>query len=212
MHNANIPDHAELPTTSKLIKSTIIAIIAAAIILITLVLPAEYGIDPTGVGKLTGLQRMGEIKTLLAKEAAADQEATLAALQTGDQLAGGQLAGGQQAKEQPIIAPSTDIQTHEMAVTLDPNASTEIKITMSKGTVVDFTWATSSGRAFYDLHGDSPEVDYHIYEKGTDSAKQGVLEAAFDGNHGWYWKNRTESTITITLNTTGAYQAIKEMN
>jgi len=44
MHNANIPDYAELPTNSKLIKSTIIAIIAAAVILITLVLRPSTGL------------------------------------------------------------------------------------------------------------------------------------------------------------------------
>lgn len=69
MHNANIPDYTELPSSAKLIKETVIAIIAATVILITVVLPAEFGIDPTGIGQLTGLKRMGEIKTALAEEA-----------------------------------------------------------------------------------------------------------------------------------------------
>lgn len=202
MHNANIPDHAELPSTAKLIKSTIIAIIAAAVILVTLVLPAEYGIDPTGLGKLTGLQRMGEIKVALAEEAAENEAETIAAFD----------ANGEQAAELPIIESASDTKTHEMSVTLDPNKSTEIKITMAKGTSVDFSWSTSTGEAFYDLHGDSSEVNYHIYEKGTEATMEGTFEAAFDGNHGWYWKNRTNAPITITLNTTGQYQSIKEMN
>ena len=37
--------------TNKIIKATVIAFIIGAIILITSVLPAEYGIDPTGAGK-----------------------------------------------------------------------------------------------------------------------------------------------------------------
>jgi len=201
MHNANIPDHTELPTTSKLIKSTIIAILAASVILITLVLPAEYGIDPTGIGKLTGLQRMGEIKTALAEEAD-DKAATIPTL---DPKAG-------QTTDLPAIESASETKTDEMSVTLDPNESTEIKITMAKDTAVDFAWFTSTGQAFYDLHGDSSEVDYHIYEKGTKSTMNGTLTAAFDGNHGWYWKNRTGTTITITLNTTGQYQSINEMN
>ena len=195
MHNANIPDHAELPSTSKLIKSTIIAIIAAAVILVTLVLPAEYGIDPTGLGKLTGLQRMGEIKVALAEEAE------------------GQPAVDPVADPIQTDAPTTPTsRTDEMSVTLDPNKSTEIKITMLKGTQVEFSWSTSTGEAFYDLHGDSSEVNYHIYEKGTEASMTGTFEAAFDGNHGWYWKNRTDAPITITLKATGAYQNIKEMN
>ena len=67
MYNTNIPSDRELPSTSKLIKSTMLAAIAAGILLVTVVMPSEYGIDPTGVGEITGLKRMGEIKTSLAK-------------------------------------------------------------------------------------------------------------------------------------------------
>jgi len=199
MHNANIPDHAELPTTAKLIKSTIIAIIAAAVILITLVLPAEFGIDPTGIGKLTGLQRMGEIKTSLANELEESEAQPIASITDDAQ------------QEAPITNPDAP-RTDELSVTLDPDKSTEIKITMTKGTPVEFTWSTNGDQAFYDLHGDSKEVNYHIYEKGTAQTKSGTLTAAFTGNHGWYWKNRTISPITITLKATGHYQDIKEMN
>ena len=45
---------------------------AAGAILVLFWLPAEYGIDPTGVGRLTGLTEMGEIKQQLAAEAEAD--------------------------------------------------------------------------------------------------------------------------------------------
>lgn len=200
MHNENIPDYAELPSTAKLIKSTIIAIIIAAVILVTLVLPAEFGIDPTGVGKLTGLQRMGEIKTALAEELE-ESEAQPIASNTDDAP----------AINEPIANPDSP-RTDELSVTLAPDKSTEIKITMTKGTAVDFTWSTSQGEVFYDLHADSKEVNYHVYEKGTDSTKAGTLTAAFDGNHGWYWKNRTNAPVTITLKATGNYQDIKEMN
>jgi len=72
MNNNNRPSDSELPSVAKLIKSTIIAFTLAAIILVTVVLPSEYGIDPTGVGKHLGLSKMGEIKISLAQEAAAD--------------------------------------------------------------------------------------------------------------------------------------------
>ncbi len=194
MHNANIPDYTELPSTKKLIKETIIAIIAAAVILITIVLPAEFGIDPTGVGKLTGLQRMGEIKTSLANELEESETQPIAST----------------TNDSPITNPDAP-RTDELSVTLDPDKSTEIKITMTKGTMVDFTWSTNGAQAFYDLHADSKEVNYHIYEKGTAQTKSGTLTAEFTGNHGWYWKNRTNAPITITLKATGHYQDIKEM-
>ena len=69
MHNSNIPEDRELPSTQKLLKSTIIALITAIVLLITVVMPAEYGVDPTGLGKTLGLTQMGEIKSQLAHEA-----------------------------------------------------------------------------------------------------------------------------------------------
>ena len=59
----------------RLLRSTLIALAVAGLLLVTVVLPAEYGIDPTGAGRVLGLTRMGEIKTRLAKEAAADAAA-----------------------------------------------------------------------------------------------------------------------------------------
>lgn len=72
MYNSNTPNNADLPSTGKLIRSTILAAIGAGIILVTVVMPSEYGIDPTGIGGALGLTNMGEIKTALAEEAAAD--------------------------------------------------------------------------------------------------------------------------------------------
>lgn len=74
MHNKPKLDIDSLPSTASLLKSTFIAAVAALAILITMILPAEYGIDPTGVGRLTGLTEMGEIKLRLAEEAKLDRE------------------------------------------------------------------------------------------------------------------------------------------
>lgn len=75
------PKPSDLPSSAKLIKSTIVAAVAAALLLVATILPAEYGIDPTGVGQVLGLTKMGEIKTSLAKEAAAQNSAEPATLQ-----------------------------------------------------------------------------------------------------------------------------------
>ena len=77
MFNAEKPSLEELPSSAQLVKSTIIAAVSAVVILVTVVLPAEYGIDPTGVGKALGLAEMGEIKTQLAEEAEADSPVQL---------------------------------------------------------------------------------------------------------------------------------------
>ena len=70
MFNAQKPDPSELPSTGRLLKSTGIAAAVAGALLVFVVLPAEYGVDPTGAGSLLGLTEMGRIKMQLAEEAA----------------------------------------------------------------------------------------------------------------------------------------------
>ena len=73
MYNTDLPTRAELPSTGKLLRSTLLAAVIAIALLVTVVLPAEYAIDPTGAGRLLGLTEMGEIKAQLAEEAELDQ-------------------------------------------------------------------------------------------------------------------------------------------
>jgi len=200
MFNSNIPSDREVPSTGKLIKSTILAAIAAGVLLVTVVMPAEYGIDPTGVGNAIGLKRMGEIKTSLAEEAAQDaaKDAKVAVVVEAE-------------PEPQIITEAASTQNHEMSVTLAPDEGTEIKVAMLKGAKVDYVWETNGGKANFDVHADSKEldIDYHNYSKGSDVKSEGTLVAAFDGSHGWFWRNRTKEPLTITLKTNGEYSSIK---
>ncbi len=210
MYNSNIPTDRELPSTAKLIKSTILAAVVATVLLVTVVMPAEYGIDPTGIGKRTGLKRMGEIKMSLAQEAAAERVAS-------DQAAKQTPAPVEQAVESTLSPATTgageSTLNHEMKLTLKPNEGAEIKVSMKKGKSVKYLWKTDGGRANYDAHADSKElkISYHNYSKGSEESKEGVIVAAFDGSHGWFWRNRTSDTLNITLQTTGEYTDIKRV-
>ena len=73
MLNAQRPNLDDLPTARQLWRSTATAAGAAALILVTVVWPSEYRIDPTGIGGVLGLAEMGEIKAQLAEEAEADR-------------------------------------------------------------------------------------------------------------------------------------------
>ena len=75
MYNTDLPNRAELPTSRQLLRSTLVAIIVAAVLLVTIVLPAEYGVDPTRIGSVLGLTKMSEIKMTLAAEAKKATEA-----------------------------------------------------------------------------------------------------------------------------------------
>ena len=207
MYNSDTPSQAELPSSKQLIKSTILAAIAAIVILFTVVLPAEYGIDPTGVGKLLRLTEMGQIKQQLAEEAAADA-AGLVATGTSDI---------DNMTEQTINTTPTDTTVadgqwrDEIPFTLTPGEGIEIKMKMSEGDKANYSWAVTGGEVNFDTHGDALGKAIS-YEKGRGVASdEGVLEAAFTGNHGWFWRNRGDSDVQVVLRTRGDYSTIKKM-
>lgn len=194
MYNAELPSRAELPTTKQLVRSTLIALATAIVILVTAVLPAEYAIDPTGVGRVLGLTQMGEIKLQLAEEAAQDR------------ASGGEVAAVEPA-DAPVIA--GDTRTDEISVTLRPGEGAEVKLTMQEGARTRFEWRVEGGVVNYDLHGDG-RGNSTSYEQGRGVlGHSGELEAAFDGNHGWFWRNRGASDVTVTLRVVGAHTAIR---
>lgn len=199
MYNSNIPSNTEVPSTAKLIKSTVIATLIAGVLLVTVVMPSEYGIDPTGFGAKTGLKRMGEIKISLAEEAVADATQEIQVAETIAVV---------ETPETP--AKDVVVQSHEKTFTLAPDEGTEVKVTMVKGATVDYEWETNGGKANFDIHGDSKKlnIDYYNYSKGSEQQSKGKLTADFDGNHGWFWRNRTKEPLTITIKTNGEYTAI----
>lgn len=204
MQNANKPDPADLPSTGKLLKSTAVAVLVAAGLLVTIVLPAEYGSDPTRVGSLLGLTEMGRIKMQLAAEAEAE-EAGLQPAATPPAVAAAPTAAARPAATAP------GVRTDETVLTLAPDQGAEIKLVMEEGARVAFTW-TSSGKALnFDTHADRPGTPYHGYGKGTEQRVEGELVAAFTGSHGWFWRNRTGEPVTITLRTTGGYSEVKRV-
>ncbi len=74
------PPDRDLPTSQQLRRATILAVVVAASLLLTAVLPAEYGVDPTGMGRRLGLTQMGRLKQELAREAKEDARADSLAL------------------------------------------------------------------------------------------------------------------------------------
>lgn len=96
-----------------------------------------------------------------------------------------------------------------MRFVLTPGQGVEIKLVMRRGARAGFSWISSGGPVNYDTHGDAPGQSTS-YDKGRGVEKdEGVLEAAFDGNHGWFWRNRGRSNVTVTLRTNGDYSDVK---
>lgn len=217
MYNSDSPIRAELPSSKQLLRSTILAAVAAIVLLVAVVLPAEYGVDPTGIGRVLRMTEMGEIKQQLAAEAAADAAAAPAAPAQADGATGMATANAAQPSTPapapaPVAAEAPKIQWRdEMPVTLTPGEGTEIKLKMAQGAKVQYSWVVEGGHVNFDTHGDAPGKSIS-YEKGRGvAADEGILEAAFTGNHGWYWRNRGNANVKLILRTRGDYTDIKQM-
>jgi hypothetical protein len=222
MYNTDMPPRAELPSSGQLLRSTLIAAGVAAALLVTVVLPAEYGIDPTGAGRALGLTEMGEIKTQLHDEAEADRAkdqanqtpaapaapVTPAPGQRSSLLGSifAQLVIGSAQAQTPAAAKSEDF-----SVTLKPGEGTEVKADMKKGARMTYTWKVDGGTVNHDTHGDGPGGEIS-YSKGRGvPGDSGEFTAAFDGNHGWFWRNRGSAPVTVTLTAKGDFGNLKHM-
>src|SRR6056297_2746217 len=206
MFNAEKPSLDELPSSAQLIRSTVIAAASAVVILVTVVLPAEYNIDPTGIGGVLGLAEMGEIKTQLAEEAEADRLLELE-VTGGDQssfLDGifGLFVGAAHAQE-------AEVWRDETTFTLAPGDSAEWKLVMTEGQSAQYRMIVEGGRVNFDLHGHGSGQSV-TYEKGRGSTgSEGAILAGFDGEHGWFWRNRDNTDVTVTVQVRGEYSEFK---
>lgn len=212
MHNVNMPPESELPSSRALLRSTAIAAGVALVLLVTVVLPAEYAVDPTGIGRVLGLTEMGEIKMSLAAEAQAGAAAK-GSPAAAPAPAATASATPATAPAAPVPAPADSAARSDVTlVALQPGQGREIKLGMREGARVSYEWSVEGGVVNSDTHADRPGTPYHGYAKGRAQAgEKGVLVAAFDGRHGWFWRNRGRKPVTVTLRTSGDYRDLKEV-
>lgn len=238
-------------TSGGLVRATLGSPAAALAILIVFWLPAEYGFDPTGLGRVMGLTQMGEVKQQLYAEAA-EEDAVLAAQAAADRVSAdparivrrdrleAQLASittvlgiaplraltaeavapseavtppaeaatlPEDTPTPPVAAPAPEPAPpewrDEMSYTLAPTEGIEIKLVMTEGAIATFEWTANGSILNHDTHGDGGDRRI-THEQGHGMPGQsGELVAAFDGNHGWFWRNRTDAPVTFTLRTRG---------
>lgn len=205
MFKVETPEMDDLPSPKQIRRSTILAVAGALAILVAVVLPAEYGIDPTGIGRSIGLTEMGEIKTELRNEAEQDhrQPATNGEQSSIFRSILGVLVSSAQAEE-------TDTWNNEIKFALAPGETYEVKLTMNAGDRASYLMTVTGGRVNFDLHGHGNGQSI-TYEKGRGSAgTEGEFVAAFPGGHGWFWRNRDKQDVTVVLKLKGNYSDLRQ--
>jgi hypothetical protein len=195
----------QTPSSKTLLKSTAISIVAAIVILVLVVLPAEYGIDPTGIGGAAGLTQLNDGPTVT--------------IEITDVIGGNELIREVEipgfGEPTPLPNPSVFQDQEEppqsvtMEITIPAEAETEVKMVMKEGKVAVYSWAVDQGDIYVDFHGHDasfgPDFFVRYKEQQEGAGGNGSLTAPFSGEHGWYWLNYNEFDVVVTLTITGYY-------
>ena len=183
MNTDQNPDvNPQAHSKKAILKATSIALLVALAILFIAILPAEYNIDPTGLGKILGFSSLAKSKTGTVTDKVVRHQAQVGIFKQG---------------------------TVELKLT--PHQGFEYKFRIEQGGMMLYSWIASK-EIEYDFHGepqDAPKGYFESYEKKTASKEaNGSFVASFLGRHGWYLKNNTGETVTIKLTTAGFYEVI----
>ncbi len=186
-------------STAQLLKATALAAVAAGVILLVAVIPAEYGRDPTGIGKALGLTAISVPKNQPVLATTPEVGVGVGALPTSVSPA------------VTVIQQPGPFQSGEMSLTLQANQGAEIKAQMRAGEAIVFSWATDGGAVNFDMHGEKPNAGDEFTSYWQDRAKNsghGSFTAPFDGSHGWYWKNKGSEPVTVTVKISGYFEKL----
>jgi len=201
------PYESNPPSGKKILASVAVALAGAALVLVTIILPAEYNIDPTRIGTALGLTAM---------------HAPARTVQVADVVGGNEKYRDVAIPDfgQPVPLPNPAVfqnktelaKAEALTITLQPGEQTEIKTALKTSQMILFSWQAEGGQVYTDFHGHDPAagdefwVRYEEQQAGTHG--QGSLVAPFEGEHGWFWLNVSEQPVTIKLNVNGFFEKI----
>ena len=182
----------------KLLAATAGAIAAGGLIVFGAIVPAEFGVDPLGLGKSSGLARLwAPSDTLVDVNSGAMARA--------------------HAYDMPYRSDVIEIPLSGFLGGYS-NSDLEYKVSMAKDATLIFDWeviGADSPRAFhYEFHGHTREakpgegMTVAAYKSGFGLRQHGSLIAPFDGIQGWAFQNSGEKPVIIRLRISGFYELI----
>lgn len=181
----------------RLLAATLTTLAIAVLVVLGFVLPAEYGRDPLGVGRLTGVARLWGPE---------------------DQVVDARSGAGPLAREfqQPFRSDVVEIPLGGF-LTGAANSELEYKVSMRKGAVLTYAWEVSGAGdprdLRFDQHGHTTPaageaMQVVTFRQGSGLRQQGALTAPFDGIQGWQFSNGGDGPVVIRLRLAGFYELI----
>ena len=179
--HASVP---EPPSRARLAWASLAALLVAGIVLVTTVLPAEFNIDPLGIGEALGLVVLSESGS-----------------------------GVIPIRPDGLIAHRSSYRIDQRTFELEPGEFVEYKYRLEQGRSMVYSW-TASFWVRSEMHSEAdgaPAGTAEFFEV-LDEALQGhgSYVAPFSGIHGWYWLNEGDRTVTVTLHATGFFTTSTE--
>ena len=187
--NALEPGVAEAPSKAKLVRATLAALLVAGVVLVAVVLPAEFDIDPLGTGEMLGL-------VVLSGSGS-----------------GGSAAGDIPLRSDGLIGHRSSYRIDHRTFELAPGEFVEYKYRLEQGRSMLYSW-TASFWVRSEMHSErdgAPAGTAEFFEVLEEALQgHGSYVAPFPGIHGWYWHNESDRTVTVTIHATGFFTTSTE--
>lgn len=204
----------EGPSRKSLARAAAWTFLGAAAVTFLFVLPAEYGVDPTGLGARLGLTELVDVDGPTG-EAVSQRlvEGTFPTPPAEFDYFDPEVLGDPFSRTQ-----GRRFRSEKIEIPLDDLEQVEVKAVMKQGDALVYTWRLLEGTVIYtDFHADPLEVEkypdeYWIrYHESESSTESGSIVAPFDGNHGWYWLNIEENPVRVELEVHGYFESLEEI-
>ena len=189
---------ANPPSPGKLALLVAGGFVAASLITVCAVLPAEFHLDPTGFGAATGLMGLSAAPEAKSASPAAAQPGAPAVL----------------AREYaaPFRTDTIDIPLKGADST---GSELEYKVKMKAGQTLVYSWSVAAPpeEFYYDFHSQkwpdsSPKETVISHKSGIGIGGNGAMLAPFDGIHGWYLQNQSAKPVVVHLKISGFYELL----
>ena len=171
------------PSRAKLLISALAALAVAGVVLVTVVLPAEYDIDPLGTGAALGL--------VVLSGASAEIP----------------------VRSDGLVAAASSYRTDTRTFVLEPGGFVEYKYRLEASRGMLYSWTASNWvRSEMHSEADgAPEGTAEFFEVVERTLfRHGSYVAPFPGIHGWYWLNEGADTVTVTIHAAGFFSGSTE--
>jgi hypothetical protein len=173
-------------------------LVAGTLIVVGAIMPAEFNVDPLGIGKLSGVARLWA-----PDERSIDTNTSSGPLAREYDVS---------LRSDVIEIPLTDFLGGAKGSEL------EYKVRMKEGATLIYEWqvigAGNANDFHYDFHGHTTpgakgeEMTVASYKQAYGLSQQGALTAPFDGIQGWQFSNSSEKPVVVQVKLTGFYELV----